>query len=248
MTGDYLLRHKEAFNSRTAEEILDGATAHLREGIAFATSMGAEDQVIMDMISRRDLDVKIFTLDTGRLFKETYDLIAETEKRYGRKIEIYFPDNKLVEDIVYEHGINLFYKSVELRKKCCHARKIEPLRRALSGYSGWICGLRREQSVTRGELEAIEWDKANQMAKINPLHNWTNDQVWKYIKEHDVPYNKLHDEGFLSIGCSCCTRAAKPGEDIRAGRWWWENPEHKECGLDWVDGKLQRTKHSTTGD
>ena len=226
----------------SAEEVLQSFAAKYQGDIVFASSMGLEDQVLTDMISRLGLNIDIFTLDTGRLFNETYDLIEQTKKRYSIKIKIYFPNAIDVEDMVNSEGENLFFKSPELRKKCCHVRKIEPLHRALANYSAWICGLRREQSITREDILISDWDEGNKKMKINPLVDWSEQDVWDYVKENDVPYNELHDKGFLSIGCSCCTRAVKPGEDIRAGRWWWEKPEQKECGLHVVDGKLVRKK------
>jgi phosphoadenosine phosphosulfate reductase len=199
--------------------------------IALATSLGAEDQVLTHMIADIDKGVKIFTLDTGRLFPETYDLIEKTSSRYKMKIQVYFPDAEKTQNMVNEKGINLFYYSVENRKECCHIRKIEPLKRAFQGLKVWICGLRKFQSVTRTNNKLVEWDHQNNLLKINPLINWTEEQVWDYIKTHHVPYNILHDQGFRSIGCQPCTRAILPGEDVRSGRWWWERPEEKECGL-----------------
>jgi len=183
------------------------------------------------MIAAIDKNTQIFTLDTGRLFPETYSLIERTNNKYKTKIQIFFPDYHEVEQMVHEKGINLFYDSVENRKLCCSIRKTQPLQRALKNAEAWICGLRKEQSVTRQDLDVIEWDANNDLLKINPLINWTEKQVWDYIKTNHIPYNKLHDKGFPSIGCQPCTRAIEPGEDIRSGRWWWENPEHKECGL-----------------
>lgn len=199
--------------------------------IALSSSLGAEDQVLTQMVWSIDPSVKVFTLDTGRLFPETYDLIDRTSKRYKSNIEVYFPDAKRVEEMVNAKGINLFYDSVENRKLCCHIRKIEPLTRAFSNLDAWICGLRAQQSVTRKDIHIVEWDSNNGLLKINPLANWSEEQVWAYIKENRIPYNPLHDKGFPSIGCQPCTRAINPGEDVRAGRWWWENPETKECGL-----------------
>ena len=200
--------------------------------IAFASSLGAEDQVLTHMIREIAPDAKIFTLDTGRMFQETYDLIDRTNARYKMKMEIYFPDYKQVENMVNEKGMNLFYESVENRKLCCHIRKIEPLHRALEGSDIWITGLRKEQSVTRNNNNLLELDENNHgRLKLNPLINWSEDEVWDFINKHKVPYNTLHDQGFPSIGCLPCTRAVQPGEDVRAGRWWWEMPEHKECGL-----------------
>ena len=210
--------------------------------VNFASSLGEEDQVITDMIAKVAPKIEIFTLDTGRLHQETYDLLAKTQKKYKLNFKIYYPDTKAIEKIVQEKGINLFYESVENRKLCCGVRKVEPLKRALANVDAWICGLRREQAVTRKDIEVFEWDEVNQKIKINPLAFWTLDQVYKYIKEHNVDVNPLHAKGFISIGCAPCTRAVKPGEDIRAGRWWWENPEQKECGLHMRDGKLVRKK------
>lgn len=199
--------------------------------IALSSSLGAEDQVLTQMVWSIDTNISVFTLDTGRLFPETYDLIDRTSKRYKSNIKVYFPDAKQVEEMVNAKGINLFYDSVESRKLCCHIRKIEPLKRAFAGLDAWICGLRAQQSVTRKNIHIVEWDDNNGLLKINPLANWTEEQVWDYIREHKIPYNPLHDKGFPSIGCQPCTRAIQPGEDVRAGRWWWENPDTKECGL-----------------
>lgn len=240
MKNKFTEQNEKWLKTLSAEEILRFSAEKFGAGIVFATSMGLEDQVITDMISRSGLDIDVFTLDTGRLFNETYDLIAETEKQYGIKIKIFFPDAKALEEMVNKEGVNLFYQGQEERKRCCHVRKLEPLQRALTPYSAWICGLRKEQSVTRSNLNATEWDNGNGMTKINPLINWTEKDVWDYVRKFNIPYNKLHDKGFLSIGCACCTRAVKPGEDVRAGRWWWEQPEQKECGLHIVDGKLVR--------
>ena len=202
-----------------------------RGHIALASSLSIEDQVLTAMICRIRPETRIFTLDTGRLFPETYSLIERTNMTYGIKIQLFFPDYKQVEKMVAEHGVNLFYENVEKRRLCCHIRKLEPLKRAFDGLKVWICGLRHEQSVTRTDIRMVEWDEPHRLLKLNPLINWTEKQVWDYIHGHGVPYNKLHDQGFPSIGCQPCTRAVKPGEDIRAGRWWWENPLHKECGL-----------------
>lgn len=215
----------------SAEEILQNALALFSNKITFATSLGAEDQVITYMLSNIDKSANIITLDTGRVFPETYDLLHRTVKRYGISIKSYYPDTTQVEEMVNTKGINLFYESIENRKLCCHVRKIVPLRRALQGKDAWITGLRREQSVTRTDLKIVEWDPANGLIKINPLLEWSEAQVWDYIKAKDIPYNKLHDQGFPSIGCQPCTRAIEKGEDLRAGRWWWEMPDNKECGL-----------------
>ncbi len=220
-----------ALSGANAEDILQRVSDNCASKFVFASSLGLEDQVILDMIGRLNLDIDIFTLDTGRLFNETYELIVASEKRYGIKIKLYSPDACEVEEMISENGANLFKDSVELRKLCCRVRKLNPLSRALKEYKGWICGLRREQSPTRSELSSFEFDSFNEKVKINPLIDWSEKNVWDYIKKNNVPYNTLHDKGFLSIGCACCTRAVKDGEDLRAGRWWWENPEHKECGL-----------------
>lgn len=215
----------------TSEQIIQFSFEEFGGRLTFASSLGEEDQVITDMIAKLAPDIKVFTLDTGRLFPETYELLAKTQKKYPLKFKVYYPDTRAVEDMVQKQGINLFYESVENRKMCCGIRKVEPLQRALTDVDAWICGLRRSQSVTRHNLEAFEWDEGNQKIKINPLAQWSRDDVLKYIKENNVDVNPLHEKGFVSIGCSSCTRAIKPGEDIRAGRWWWETPQQKECGL-----------------
>lgn len=199
--------------------------------ITFANSMGAEDMVLTDIIQREKLPIEIFSLDTGRLPVETYDLIAETEKTYNTKLKIFFPQAQTVEFYVRNKGINAFYESVELRKACCHMRKVEPLQRALQGKKAWITGMRVEQSATRTGLAFREFDEGNKLEKFNPLSDWTEQEVWAYIRIFNVPYNKLHDQFYPSIGCAPCTRAIAMGEDVRAGRWWWENPDSKECGL-----------------
>jgi phosphoadenosine phosphosulfate reductase len=224
---------KQALAGAGPEQLIRYFLENFRGKIALSSSMAAEDQVLTDMICKIDPAVKIFTLDTGRLPQETYDVIESTRRKYGIQIEMLFPDRVQVEQMVNEHGPNLFRDSVENRKLCCQVRKIEPLKRALNGLDVWICGLRKEQSVTRVELEPIEWDQQFGLIKVSPLLDFSSEQVWEYIREHDVPYNALHDQGYPSIGCGCCTRAIKDGEDIRAGRWWWELPEHKECGLHW---------------
>lgn len=221
----------EEFKGKDALQVLTWFLKEYKGRIALSSSMGAEDQVLTDMVMRIDPEVKIFTLDTGRLFYETYELIERTSLRYKKNIEIYFPSPAEVERMVTEKGINLFYQSIENRKECCRVRKIEPLKRAFNGLEVWICGLRRNQSATRTENQMVEWDEANGLIKLNPLIDWSEQEVWEYIKANGVPYNPLHDKGFPSIGCQPCTRAIEPGEDVRAGRWWWENPETKECGL-----------------
>jgi phosphoadenosine phosphosulfate reductase len=227
ITADY----DRILNGYSPQDILSFFVTRYSGKIGFSSSLGAEDQVLTDMICNIDRSIRIFTLDTGRLFQETYDLLHITEKKYGIKIHTYFPDAAKVEKMVEEYGINLFYESVENRKLCCEIRKIEPLKRALAGMKVWITGLRREQSVTRSELQAVEWDEASGMIKVSPLIDWSEEQVWEYIREHKIPYNELHDKGYPSIGCLPCTRAVQPGESVRSGRWWWELPENKECGL-----------------
>ncbi|MDR0845370.1 MAG: phosphoadenylyl-sulfate reductase [Tannerella sp.] len=219
------------FTGKSPEELLTFFLKEYKGRIALASSLGLEDQVLTDMILKIDPDAKIFTIDTGRLFSETYSLINSTNLKYNTKLDVYFPTHEPVEAYVKQNGINGFYESVEQRKECCKVRKIEPLLRALSTLDVWICGLRQEQSVTRTGVRAVEWDEGNQLLKINPLALWTEQAVWEYIKANQVPYNVLHKKGFPSIGCQPCTRAVEEGEDVRAGRWWWENPEHKECGL-----------------
>lgn len=222
--------NNELYNA-SAEEILKRVLALFGDKIALSSSLGAEDQVLTDMVLKINSNARIFTLDTGRLFPETYDLIDRTSKKYKTSIEVFFPNNEKVQEMVNNKGINLFYESVENRKLCCHIRKIEPLQRAFASLDAWICGLRSSQSVTRTDIGVVEWDSNNNLVKVNPLAKWSEQQVWDYIKEHKVPYNVLHDKGFPSIGCQPCTRAIMQGEDVRAGRWWWENPESKECGL-----------------
>ena len=219
------------FQDADAYTILEYFIERYKEKIVFSSSLGAEDQVLTEMIVRIDKKTKIFTLDTGRLFGETYELIEKTNARYGINISVYFPDRQEVEDMVNKKGVNLFYESIENRKLCCKVRKIGPMTRALKGVDIWITGLRREQSVTRDNLNVAKWDENYKLIKLNPLINWTENEVWNYIREKNIPYNKLHDLGYLSIGCAPCTRTVKKGEDVRAGRWWWEMPEHKECGL-----------------
>lgn len=198
--------------------------------VVFSTSLGQEDQVITQLIASQKLPIQIFSLDTGRLFPETLDLLSRTESKYKTRIQVYYPTTSSVEKLVSDIGINGFYESVDNRKSCCFVRKVEPLKRALAGNEIWITGLRAEQSANRSDMKHVEWDEGNQIIKYNPLLNWTFDQMIAYINEHRIPYNPLHDQGFISIGCAPCTRAILPGEDARAGRWWWEDSK-KECGL-----------------
>ncbi len=206
----------------------------------FASSLAAEDMVLTDLILRAQLPIKIFTLETGRLHSDTVAMIDRIRDHYGYEVAPYRPDPAAVDAYVATHGLNAFYDSVEMRKECCRIRKVDPLNRALAGNRAWITGQRRAQSTTRTNLAVQEDDPAHDMQKFNPLADWSEDEVWNYIRSNGVPYNPLHDKGYPSIGCEPCTRAIQPGEDIRAGRWWWENPESKECGLHVVDGKLVR--------
>jgi len=251
MTGEVTMLRPVVNNPATRPELTDTlmssvrrkhshAVSLLKEAVAefgneyqisFANSMGAEDMVLTDIILREKLAIEIFSLDTGRLPTETYDLIAETEKTYNTKLTIFFPQAETVENYVKTKGINAFYESIELRKACCHMRKVEPLQRALKGKKAWITGMRAEQSTTRVDLPERQFDESNKLEKFNPLTNWTEQEVWAYIRMFDVPYNKLHDQFYPSIGCAPCTRAIAVGEDVRAGRWWWEDPQNKECGL-----------------
>jgi phosphoadenosine phosphosulfate reductase len=211
----------------------------------FASSLAAEDMVLTDMILRAKLPIVIFTLETGRLHKETLAMVDRIKEIYDYEVKLYKPDPAEVDNYVKTHGLNAFYDSVDMRKECCRIRKVEPLKRALAGNKAWITGQRRAQSTTRTELEVQEEDTAHGMTKFNPLAEWSELDVWNYIHANKVPYNPLHDKGYPSIGCEPCTRAIQPGEDIRAGRWWWENPDSKECGLHVVDGKLVRIKSAS---
>lgn len=219
------------FKNSKPQEILEYFLKEYGTKAALSSSFGVEDQVLTHMMLSIDKKANIFTLDTGRLHPQTYDVMDATNLKYGVKVNVFFPNTEAVEKLYKEQGINGFYESIENRKTCCFVRKIEPLKRALSGLDVWITGLRASQSVTRENLNFIEYDEVNQVIKVNPLLEWNEEEVWDFVKEHKVPYNKLHDEGFPSIGCAPCTRAVEEGADVRSGRWWWENPEHKECGL-----------------
>jgi len=201
------------------------------EQIVFSTSFGWEDQVITHMIFTNNLPIKVFTLETGRLFPETYYVWNRTMEMYEKPIHAYYPNSELLEKMVNAKGPSSFYESVENRKECCGIRKVEPLKRALAGNKCWVTGIRAEQSVNRHDMHNLEWDEQNNLIKFHPIYDWTLDQVKEYIRIHNVPYNTLHDRGFPSIGCQPCTRAVQPGEDFRAGRWWWEDQSKKECGL-----------------
>jgi phosphoadenosine phosphosulfate reductase len=229
---------KEIENSSLPEAI--SLVADLFPGkTMFSSSLGQEDQLLTDIIFKNDLPVKIFTIDTGRLFYETYDLLDRTTARYKKPIQVYFPEAGDVEEFVVAKGINGFYESVDNRKSCCFIRKVKPLNRALQGAAVWITGLRSEQSDNRKTMPMIEWSEEKKLYKFNPLINWTYEEMLDYIREFNVPYNRLHDKGFISIGCAPCTRAIEPGEDARAGRWWWEASQ-KECGLHMETAKINR--------
>ena len=221
---------KELEISPLAESI--GRVAELFPGqVAFSSSLGQEDQVLADIIFGNNLAVRVFTIDTGRLFNESYELLERTIARYKKPIDVFFPQAEGVQSYVAEHGINGFYESVENRKTCCYIRKVEPLNRALRDVKVWITGLRADQSDNRRDMPMIEWNEERQLYKFNPLIRWSYDEMLDYLRQHNVPYNRLHDRGFISIGCAPCTRAIRPGEDFRAGRWWWEDATKKECGL-----------------
>ncbi|PHR56026.1 MAG: phosphoadenylyl-sulfate reductase [Arcobacter sp.] len=215
----------------SAEEVLVYFLQRHKDKLALSSSLGAEDQVLTDMLLKLNENARVFTLDTGRLHPETYELMDATNHKYKIKMDVYFPQSQKVEELYQSQGINGHYESLDKRKHCCFIRKIEPLRRALKGVDIWITGLRSEQSVTRTQMPLLEYDEGFNLIKVNPLINWSQNDVWDYIKKNDVPYNKLHDLGFPSIGCAPCTRAVKDNEDLRSGRWWWESPEQKECGL-----------------
>lgn len=199
--------------------------------IVFSTSFGWEDQVISHLIFKNDLPIKVFTLETGRLFPETYYVWNRTLEMYGKQIHAYYPNTQAVENMISTKGPSSFYESVENRKECCGIRKVEPLKRALAGNSVWITGIRADQSMNREHMDNVEWDEGNQLLKYHPIFDWTLEQVKEFIRENNIPYNSLHDKGFPSIGCAPCTRAVREGEDFRAGRWWWEDQTKKECGL-----------------
>lgn len=219
-------------NLKTLEEKLAFINLNVQEKIVFSTSFGFEDQVISHAIFNQKLEnIETFTLDTGRVFPETYTTWNKTELKYQQKIKAYYPPTSELEEFIGQNGINSFYDSVELRKQCCFIRKVIPLNRALEGAAVWITGLRAEQSNNRHEMQEIEWDEGKQLYKFNPLIHFTKEDCFNYLKDNRVPYNPLHDKGFVSIGCAPCTRAIQDGEDFRAGRWWWEDETKKECGL-----------------
>lgn len=228
---------KEAIKALTPQEVLVYLAQKFENEIIFSTSFGWEDQVISDMIFSQNLPIKVFTLETGRLFTETYYTWNRTLERYGKEIHAFYPDKEKLEAMVTKKGPSSFYESVENRKECCGIRKVEPLNRALKGNKVWITGIRAEQSANREDMDWVEWDEAHQLLKVHPIFNSSLDDVKAYVKENNVPYNPLHDKGFPSIGCQPCTRAVQPGEDFRAGRWWWEDASKKECGLHDLEAK-----------
>ncbi|PCI26315.1 MAG: phosphoadenylyl-sulfate reductase [SAR324 cluster bacterium] len=229
---DKLAIYQEQLAGRSAEEILRWALQEFgREEVSLATSFGIEDQVLTYYLSQIDAKAQIFTLDTGRNFQETYEVMQTTMDTYGIHFDVYAPEAAAIAEMVSSKGPNLFYNSIEDRKHCCDVRKLRPLAQALSKVQAWITGLRGEQSITRLGTKEIEWDAMHGIYKINPLCSWSEAQTWEFAKENKIPYNKLHDQGFPSIGCQPCTRAIKEGEGVRDGRWWWEKPESKECGL-----------------
>lgn len=226
-----------------AGEQLQWLSATFPGQVCFSTSFGVEDQVLTHIIASANLPIRFFTLDTGRLFPETYSTWSATLERYNTAIETFYPQAEALQQFVTANGPNSFYESVENRKACCHLRKVEPLQRALKGYTVWVTGIRAAQSTNREDMPAWEYDEANNIYKFHPLLHWSNDEVWRFVKSHQVPVNPLHQKGFVSIGCQPCTRAVRPGEDFRAGRWWWEDATKKECGLhthDVTDG-FQKT-------
>lgn len=225
------VRLEEIIKDKDALSVLRVLSSEFSGQVVFTTSFGVEDQVITDLIFSNSLDIKIVTLDTGRLFEQTYKVFNSVIEKYKKKIEVYFPQTEAVQNLVSDKGPFSFYESVENRKECCNIRKVEPLHRALAGHKIWITGIRAEQSPNRTTMEMIEEDYSSGLTKVHPLFDWTLAQVVEYLDKNNVPYNSLHHKGFVSIGCEPCTRAVKPGEDFRAGRWWWENNSGKECGL-----------------
>lgn len=213
------------------EESLSALVREAPGQVVFSTSFSWEDQLISHFIFSNNIPIDVFTLDTGRMFPETYYTWNQTLERYGKKITAYYPNAEVLQEFIAEKGPNSFYESVDNRKQCCHIRKVEPLKRALKGRKIWVTGIRAQHSPNRDHMPQVEWDEMNEVIKFHPLLHWTTEQVTEYIRQHNIPYNPLHDKGFVSIGCAPCTRAVRPGEDFRAGRWWWEDATKKECGL-----------------
>ena len=227
--GELLNLELEQKAVATREQLLAAVREHGR--VVYSNSLGAEAVVLSDIIWSHVPEIDVFSIDTGRLHEETYELLEKLERRYKRSIRIVYPDARALEELVAQQGVNGFYHSLDARLACCHVRKVEPFKRAIAGYSAWVTGVRREQSATRAQAQPVEWDAENGLQKISPLLDWTEEQIWQYIRARKLPYNSLHDRQFPSIGCSPCTRAIQPGENRRAGRWWWEQPESRECGL-----------------
>ncbi|HEY8509791.1 MAG TPA: phosphoadenylyl-sulfate reductase [Steroidobacteraceae bacterium] len=227
--GELLTLELEQKAAAVREQLVTAVREHGR--VVYANSLGAEAMVLTDIIWTHVPEIDIFSIDTGRLHEETYELLEKLERRYKKRIRLVYPDTSSIEKLIEAQGINGFYHSMEARISCCRVRKVEPFKRAVQGYAAWVTGVRREQSATRAQGQPVEWDSANGMYKISPLLEWTEEQVWQYIRARQLPYNSLHDRQFPSIGCAPCTRAIQPGEDQRAGRWWWEQPESRECGL-----------------
>ena len=228
---DKLKNIEHIIAGKSAEQVLKTLSGLTDEKVIFSSSFGYEDQVITHLIFSNNLNVEVFTLDTGRLFSETYSVFSSTINKYDKQIKVYYPNNQALENLVSQKGPLSFYTSTDNRKECCFIRKVEPLKRALAGYTIWITGIRAEQSGNRNDMPMLEWDEANKIIKVHPLINWTLQETKSFVNDNNIPYNVLHDRGFVSIGCQPCTRAIKPGEDFRAGRWWWEDNSKKECGL-----------------
>ncbi|MEI6518480.1 MAG: phosphoadenylyl-sulfate reductase [bacterium] len=239
--SELVSHYQQQLTTAGADEIISWAVQKFNDKLTFASSFSAEDQVVLDLLLLAKPNANVFLLDTGRLHQETYDVIACTREHYKRAFTVYVPQTEALQNLLDNEGPNSFYRSREARKACCNVRKVEPLSRALAEKDAWLTGLRQSQSVTRTTLQVVEIDEAHGgIYKINPLANWSEKQVWDYIREHNLPYNELHDKGFPSIGCAPCTRPIQPSEDLRAGRWWWEEPDHKECGLHFKDGRIKR--------
>jgi len=239
-------RWQVLLDDQQPRDILQWAARQFPGKIVLASALGPEAQILTHLIARSRIDIPVFTIDTGRLFNETHDLIHRTNQTYHMKIKVFSPDALDVEDMVNAHGPNLFLENRDLRKRCCVFRKVMPLQRALAPYETWITGMRREQSVTRAAARVIDWDEQHQRIKLNPLVHWTADQIWDFIRSNNVPHSTLHEMGFPSIGCAPCTRAVETGEDPRSGRWWWEEPEQRECGIHIIEGRIVRQREPVT--
>lgn len=239
---DSIKELNEQFKDAKVTELIHFVNDTFNNKVALASSLGVEDQLLSAVSIQQNPSMRIFVLDTGRLNQETYDVMAKTSKTYSFNYEVYCPDSSELEQLYHKKGPNSFYERIENRKECCAIRKVKPLTRVLATVDAWITGIRRSQSVTRQHTELFEWDHTFNILKINPLTFWSEDDVWNYVKQHHIPYNELHDKGYPSIGCEPCTRPIEKGDDVRAGRWWWEEPEQKECGLHFKDGNVVRNK------